>query len=344
MALKKGQAPTGFQVEKQAEKEIKSQEMAPSTPAGPKIIPPPKPPQIELGKLEKARPLPGAPIPTPAPPRPSPITPPTLKVPETRKGLPMRTGLLIVLGVVIVGGAIVWFFVLRQPGAPEITFTPTPSVTPTATPVIPQRPAIESAFSVFSSVDLAIGGGSIFQKLENTIDKGTLATREPGLYKISEPPMAGVTPAPSFEQRRVNFSAFVSAALIQVPQELIAFIDDKNFYLSLQLKTDGKYSDSFIVKLNNAAGIDAVLKGWESSLSQNLKDVFSLNLTKAESVGFLDNTYQGTAIRYQNFPDPNKTIDYAVVTMPNGNQYLVATNSREHMFAVIDKLLGFVPQ
>ena len=73
-------------------------------------------------------------------------------------------------------------------------------------------------------------------------------------------------------------------------------------------------------------------------MSQDLIDLFLLNPAKAATTTFLDNTYQGVAIKYRNFPDLNKTIDYAIVTAKNGETYLVITNSREHMYAIIDKI------
>jgi len=49
---------------------------------------------------------------------------------------------------------------------------------------------------------------------------------------------------------------------------------------------------------------------------------------------FLDNTYNNVAIRYVNLPEPNLSLDYAIL-----NNMLIFATSRESMYAIIDRLL-----
>lgn len=343
-ALKKGQAPAGFQIEKQSEKEIK--------PASPSIPQPPASaqifPHVELGRLEKSRPLAGitpplppmkapAPAPTIGPSQPGP-TKPSISIPSVagflgRLGGPGSRKLLLGgIGSAVVIVLVVMFVFLRTPSKPEVTFSPTPLITTTATP--PATPFIESAFNLYSSVNLGVGS-DVFGQLLSSVNKEVLAGGEPGLYKIVDP-QAG---------QHYSFDSFMSSALVTIPEEVKTFIDKDGVYLSLMQKAVGGYSYGFAVKVTIADYESlrpdpalAVLSRWETNISSNIKVLFALDIDRAASVDFLDNAYQNVAIRYRNFPDPLKTIDYAVITAANGDKYLVFTNSREHIYAIIDNL------
>lgn len=327
-AIKKGQPPVGFQIEKESEKDIKPAAEIP----GPKITPPPKPvAEIKLGGLEKARPLPGA-KPFGVPPvRPAPAAPPAL--PKVAPGLavPVPGGinkkrLFFLAGGLVVVALLVWFFALRGPSAPEVALTPTPTATPTvtATPV-----SIENSFSIVDSVSISLGVNFI-SRFDGSINKAVLTASagEPALYTASNPTGG----------QEYAFSEFLGGLLISPPAGLVSAAYDDNFYLTAIYKSDGKDGYGFIVRIKEPAAALAALGSWEQSMTQDMKDLFGLDPTKAASTAFLDNTYQGVAIRYRNFPDPNLTIDYAVVTARNGGNYLVIVNSREHIYAIIDKL------
>lgn len=338
-ALKKGQTPAGFEVQKQSEKDIKPSVEAVS----PRIIPPPRPnSQVELGRLERSKPLPGgAPgISLPQPAKPV-ATPPLgslgggIKIPSLGGGSftsflkPKNIGLIAAAVVVI--GFLVWFFAIRMPSAPQETLSPTPTFTQTAKPLV--KSPIERAFGIIYSVNMDLGGGpQLFSRLLDIVDKNVLSGGGPVLYKVSN----------SQTGQRYGFNDFMSSALVTIPPTIAALMNNADSYLSLLLKADGSYSYAFLVKLNNTTPGPTVndIKSWESGLSNDLKNPFGLDLTRAASVGFLDNAYQGMAIRYRNFPDPYKTIDYVVITMASGDKYLVFANSREHLYTITDKLLS----
>ena len=323
-AIKKGQTPAGFQIEKQSEKDIVP---PPETP-GPKITMPPKPaPEIRLGELEKSRPFPG--IKPPSPP-PMPAVPPAGPVPKPAGlSVPMGGGInkkrliFLAAGLVIVA-FLIWFFALRGLLVPEVAVSPTPtlSVTPTSTPV-----SIEDSFSIVDSVSISLGA-DFTTRFDNSINKEPLiSSREPALYKVLNPTSGN----------RYTLSEFLSGLLVQAPTELSAATNN-SFFLSVIDKSDNVDGYGLLIELNDPASALTAMGNWEGTMSQDLKDLFLLNLAKAAITTFLDNTYQGVAIRYRNFPDPNKTIDYAVVAAKNGKTYLVITNSREHIYSVIDKI------
>ncbi len=326
-AVKKGQAPTGFQVEKQSEKDITPPPVG--TP-GPKITMPPRPVQeVKLGELEKSRSLPSTKLPS-FPPMPTvPPAGPTIKPAGPPAGLSVPMGgranwkrLVLLVGGLIIAAFLVWFFALRGPSAPEATPTPTPTATPTPTPV-----SIEDSFSIVDSASIALGANFI-TRFDNSIDKELLiSSREPALYKILNPATGN----------RYTLSEFLGGLLIQAPAELVAAAKD-NFYLTVLYKSNNVDGYGLLIELSDPVAAFTAMGNWEGMMAQGLKDVFLLNLAKAASTTFLDNTYNGTAIRYRNFPDPNKTTDYAIVTASNGETYLILANSREHVYSVIDKI------
>ena len=333
-AIKKGQPPVGVQIEKQSERDVKPQ--APTAPPAPKITPPPKPiAEVRLGEPEKAKPLPGT-APFGAPPlSPKPVSPPappsgkpSLAIPPTSKF--NKKILIFVAGGLVVVVFLVWFFALRTPSAPEVVLSPTPTypITPSITPA-PTPTPIESYFSIVSSVSVQLGP-NFTSRFDNSIDKTLLKTSagEPALYSIYNPTSG----------EKYTLSEFLGGLLIVPPAELTSAIYDNSLYLTAIYKSDGKDGFGFIARVKEPTAALAVLGSWEKTVTQDIKDLLGFNPAKAASTTFLDNTYQGVAIRYRNFPDPNLTIDYAIVRARNGENYLVFTNSREHIYAIIDKL------
>lgn len=324
-AVKKGQTPTGFQVEKQSEKDVTP---PPLGAPGPKITMPPRPTQeVRLGELEKSKSLPGTKFPS-IPPMPA-VPPAGPATKPVGLSVPMGGGanwkrLILLAGGLIVVAFLVWFFALRGPSAPEVAISPTPTytATPTPTPV-----SIEDSFSIVDSASIALGTNFI-TRFDNSLNKESLmSSREPALYKILNPATGN----------RYTFSEFLGGLLIQAPAELTAAAKD-NFYLTVLYKSDNVDGYGLLIELSDPVAAFTAMGNWEGTMAQGLKDVFLLNPAKAASTTFLDNTYNSVAIRYRNFPDPNKTTDYAVVTASNGKAYLVLANSREHMYFIIDKI------
>ena len=338
-ALKKGQPPAGFQIEKRSEKEVKPAETA---------VPEPVPqlqvsPHVELGRLEKSKPLAGARVPSlpslkisgqqPIGQQPSVpgFAKPAINIPSVAGllsrlgGLGSRKLLWGGIGLLVIIVLAVIFVFLRGPSEPEVTVSPTPTATRTPTP--PATSFIEGVFSLYSTVNLGVGP-DVFGQLLSSINKEVLVGGEPGLYKIVDPQTG----------QNYSFNSFMSSALITVPAEIKPFINQSGIYLSLAQKAAGGYSYGFVVKLETDLGISQALSRWEANVSANLKDLFGLDIVGAASINFLDNTYQGVGIRYRNFPDPLKTIDYAAVTATSGEKYLVFVNSREHIYRIIDNL------
>lgn len=320
-ALKKGQSPAGAQIERLSEKE------APQAPTMPKVIPPPAPTaRVELGGLERAKSLPGSTSPgasaKPTPPPSGSLSRLTkgasLNVPAG-SGLAARKSLILIIAVLIVAAGLVWFFLIRTPSTPEVAYSPSPTVSATA------RPSLERTFKNILPVNLS-PAPDIFDQLKASTKEGELAQGSPRIYKL----------IPS------GNAVYSLDSFVKAPDTVSAALEGR-VYLSLLNKLDSSFGSAIIAPVKASADIPAAMQVWESTMSQDFKDLFGLDTAKAASPIFLDNTYQGTAIRYRNFPDPKKTIDYTVVSLADGSKYLIIANSREHIYALIDGLLGFTP-
>ncbi|MEK7615917.1 MAG: hypothetical protein AAB420_01780 [Patescibacteria group bacterium] len=133
------------------------------------------------------------------------------------------------------------------------------------------------------------------------------------------------------------------AVLADFPFPALDFSFDPEYvYRSSFGKPDGSSGLGYAFKINDTVAAQTALTDWESTMARDLKTFFQLNTQRSASEGFLSNTYQNTVIRYRNFPDAFNSLDYAIVTMPDGDQYLLMTNTRDHMFAIIDRVLGVV--
>ena len=335
-ALKKGQTPVGFQIEKQSVKESSPiQQSAMPTP----IFKQSPSPHVELGRLEKSRPMEGTRFSVPSSLKIPGISPTSPSVPEpstnslgggggiklpslgsmsSRKLLWGGASILIVIVGVLV------FFVMREPSPPEVTFSLTPISTSTPTP---SKPYIEGVFSLFSKVSISVDT-DVFQTLVSATNVEVLNGGASALYKLNDPQ----------NTLDYTFSSFMSSALITVPEEVKTFINENDFYLSLKQKAPGKYSGGIIVKLSSDVGLSQAMSRWETNIPSSFAALLGLNTAEAASIEFLDNTYQGLSIRYKNFPDPLKTIDYAIVSGVHGDKYLVIADSREHIYSIIDTI------
>lgn len=207
----------------------------------------------------------------------------------------------------------------------EVTFspTPTPTLSPTATPVFVP---IENYFSITESLNLDLGP-QFLTSFGAALDTEELETRRtPGLYRILN--LAGT--------KRYGFREIMDTLSVVVPSAIQNSVSDNDFYMTVIRKNDGKLGYGFIAKVNNIGNVKNALSLWEANMADTLDGYFKYNSQNAASTVFLDNTYKETEIRYLNFPDPNLTIDYAAVSVRNGENYLVFTNSREHIYAILD--------
>ncbi|MFH1671383.1 MAG: hypothetical protein ABH889_01230 [Candidatus Portnoybacteria bacterium] len=90
-----------------------------------------------------------------------------------------------------------------------------------------------------------------------------------------------------------------------------------------------------VVDLKQDVDLTQSLRSWEISIIEDLEPLFlSAETLSPSALGFQDNVYREKNIRYLNFPDPDLSIDYAIVD----SKLLIAT-SRDSMYGLIDVIL-----
>lgn len=147
------------------------------------------------------------------------------------------------------------------------------------------------------------------------------------------------------ERKYADLNHFLSLLGFSLPEKIVqSAVEDKlggaNYSFFLYNQAEGKRL-GFVIKITEEADLSGEFKEWEANVMEDIGALF-VNLDpqalSAAVEGFQDNIYSGIAIRYLNFPNPDLSIDYAVV----GDKLIVAT-SRESMYAVIDALLSSLP-
>ena len=316
----------------------------PMAPAAPKTMAPPAPAvpkgptiQANLGQTQKAVPL----APSPLPPKPVRVLPPSpvqkdqYNVPPTAGNRSRFVALAGILIGVIALGAAYWYFMIREPmivvEEPTPTFTPRPSVTPanvlsiifpdkSGTIILPDNGDPTSAFNTALNVQSPVAGKLAVLNVANSVSEGSAQTMDTwelmDRFLVSYP-------------QSLRQSGTESAILIYGQKE--------SFDAQGRLVVSSPIS-SRIALVSEVASAEMSLAEWEPTMDDSLSGL--LGLDKSKDTGpFSDNAYQGAAVRYNNFPYPDRSIDYALVRY-GGKTYLILANSRESMFSVIDAFLS----
>lgn len=199
------------------------------------------------------------------------------------------------------------FFLFRGSSEPE----PSPTIVPTSTPTPTPTPiGLEQLFPLAGSFS-----GDMSQAIR---DASPLSVGEIRMFTTGD---IGV--------------AF--------PSDIAALVDPQSpLYFTLFGKPDGFKGRGFVVRITDASLVQAALATWEPTMARDLKSIFELNTQRSASANFLSATHQGILVKYRNFPDAWSTVDYTVLILPDGRPYLVFTNTRDHMFAFIDRAIGIV--
>ena len=327
-ALKKGQAPAGVGVQR-----VQTDSPSQETPQAQSPRMPGQPMELEIGKIQKAKPLSGS-VPASIPKIPPRFDMGSaekagalegIKVPPPNQGSSGRFVVWVtaaVLFLAIAGGAI-WFFFLR--GEPPVVVESTPTPAPSATPV----PIIETVFD--RNISVSVNSDQNFFSYLASMSASDLFNGNSGLYKVFN----------QTDGKRASFADFSSGGGILAPASLLNVIEEDGFYALMMRKTNGQISRGWLVKLKNPNLARSALIEWEKTMPNDLKNIFGIDPTKTASTVFLENavSYPGTPIKYQNFPTPDLTIDYSIITLSNGENYLAFTNSKEHIFSVIERLI-----
>ncbi len=282
-----------------------------------------------------ARPKPPVPLTPPAPtmpprpltpsisipPRPgTPLSPASsaVNIPETAPGSSRKWLIIGVLCVIVV---IILIIILASGGSsePAPTETPTSTSTPISTPTPPPA-GFNELFTPTKSISYTSGNPT-----QARVDLNTAISQ--------------ALTAPGELQMLMTGPAFVQDLGIQIPPAVLNTLDrNENFFVSIFGKVNGSKSRGFAVKIMDPATAQTALTAWEATMPKDLKTFLSINISRSSSPTFSSSTYQNTLVHYRNFPDSATTVDYAIVTLPNGSSYLVVTSTKDHMFAIIDRV------
>ena len=212
----------------------------------------------------------------------------------------------LIVGVLVLGMGIVAYFLLRDSSEPTPSETPTISATPvpTATPF---------GFRQIFNVQGALSGN-----LDEAIGNQALGVDEVRTFTVD-------------------------SLGIGMPTDLTNTLDQSEpTYVILFGKPNGSKGRGFARKISDPARAITALATWESTMAQDVASFLKIDPKRATSRTFASNLYQGVTVKYRNFPDAFNSVDYAIVNLPDDSSYLVVTNSRDHMFAVIDRAVGVV--
>lgn len=285
-------------------------------PQAPRPTPPPPPPPSSLSQNRfPAAPAPSIVRPSSGAVKPSPLP---VSIPTENSGSGKKWLVIAIIVILIIGGLTAWFFATRG-SAPAPS--PTPTETPIETPIVTPTPVLLDFQGIFHPEPVTSTASlDIFVKSQK------LAVGELRTYNLQK-----------------SFSQFITDQKLHVPADIVTAVDASDFSLLLFGKPDATNSRGFAVKVVDASKAQSALTAWEATMSIDLKTLLKITPLRAASKTFLGSTYQGIPVRYRNFPDALMTIDYAVVTMPRGDIYLMIANSRDQMFAIIDHALSSVP-
>lgn len=380
-ALKKGQLPSGVELQKVPDK---TPVVRPATP-GP--VPAPLPSQaprpgiqIELGKPEKAKTLSGfgfKPDSTPAP-VPAPV-PPVMPQPSKTIVMPKPTPTPSIP-------------VAPRPVAPSSPYKPVGAVPAAATPSslsVPHAGVGSKKLILSVVIVIVLGlagflGYSLFQGKIGSTPTPTPVVIEPSPTPTPVDPMQTIfgisqttAAIPTSGDPYVALKDFITAQTIDIggmkfykvtdetgnrysfPAMLARFVinhpvgmnsTDQNSEMLLSLYgaiNSGKNVGIVVpipsTDINSLPNSEpsAAMTEWEKTMAKDLATLFGLNTKKQASKTFLSNTYNGVSVRYLNFNSPDSTIDYAFVNAPSGLSFLIIANSRSHIFSLIDRVIGF---
>lgn len=114
-----------------------------------------------------------------------------------------------------------------------------------------------------------------------------------------------------------------------------AFAELENNYTLIIYSQNGKKKLELIAKVKNSDNLNDQLGFWEQTMVNDLQGLFLIESPGTPATNeFQNNNYKNTAIRYINFPEPDLTIDYAIV-----NNLLILGTSKELMYKTIDKIV-----
>lgn len=310
-ALKRGQSPTGVNVEKKTTPDLPgiTVPQAPKTPLSP---------QPSLPKPTPLAPFPSAPKPA------SPAGKPAFSVPQTGGGM-LGNKKLIIIGIavlVLVGGFFSWYFIWRSDGQ-DVAYSPTP------TPSISETPMPNTFEPEFGTpTDIVVSRG--YPNFADLVMSEILTVSEPDAlpgefrpYTIVDNENSKYTLGEFFSELGVTSEVASSEAFNTLNWILVTYgHNDENSVLVNRL---------FIV-LETGDMASVPMLNWEldNRLVNDMADLFGYQPIQT---GLVSDVYNGLNFKFAKLLSRDMGISYVTF-----GDYLVIASSRDSFRAAVDAL------
>jgi hypothetical protein len=249
-------------------------------------------------------------------------------------GSGMTTGIVSTMILAVATYGLIYYFFLRE----EAIITTIPTLTPAITSPRVETNELEEIFRTIpiTTFSMPVDSNLLIPEFRSFLEKETLVQKEFERIRF----------LPIQPSETLTFIELFDKLAIKYPAELKNWVKNNNIvFLYGQMENFNSLGNSnkrivFIVEVKDATKVTEVMKNWEATMSDDLKNFFDVDPSKGASAPFLDNERLTVKIRYKNFPLPDRTIDYAIVSSLTGRYYLILTNSRESIYSPIDKIKG----
>ncbi|KKU55511.1 MAG: hypothetical protein UX77_C0010G0002 [Parcubacteria group bacterium GW2011_GWA1_47_11] len=117
---------------------------------------------------------------------------------------------------------------------------------------------------------------------------------------------------------------------------ILAYGQNENFDSKSQLSNVPGVSKRLVL-ISEWSGDNQILMAQEAKMPEWFGVLFGFDKTKNKSL-FSETIYKGIKVRFKNFPYPDHSIDYAVISF-DGKDYITFSSSRQSMFSAIDAFM-----
>lgn len=276
----------------------------------------PAPENLPVADKKTTPPLKDASLPTPPgfkTPPPTPPAPEMAPEPHPRRKIP-RALILGIIGIIIIGAIGGLFYWQGEKPKPE------PQPEPKPQPTLSQSLLFTEQTKILYLSDEP----KLFEllKQEAEQDQTSVTFKRIGILNSST----------GEDQKFLSLVEIFQGLEIAVPPYFLSELED-NYTLAFYGQ-DNERRLILISQIKNIDNLKEQIKFWEETMADDLKSLFLDKAVKNPATSrFQDNNYNGVDIRYINFPEPNLTIDYAVV-----NKLFIITTSKESMYKTIDRI------
>lgn len=260
----------------------------------------------DIGQIQVGRPPSGVRPVAPVAPAATPAAPPIV-VPT---GGGSHRGRIILIGIFAVVIIAIAVAVVSSLGGGGTSATPTPSASPSPTATLSlQGKTLDSYFGKATGTDTT--------------------APEAGLFRSVDAPAALSLPG-------------ALSSLIGTDRAWLIFGQNELYGSAGQqlTATTVEARSVAIYEISDVTAVRQAMLAWEaSSLAVDAAGFLNLSTAHPATPGFVEGTYRSATVRFRNFPYPDHSIDWAIVSASNSKSYLTIAGSRQAIFAAVDALI-----